>query len=675
MGSGSARRDLHLRERNIMNYLNVHPEKFQYRQEKLAIDLPIYEVFKRIYTAFPTVFFLESLGELGDFSRYSIIGFEPRNHITARKSQLTVDGTTHDVDNPLFALREIQQIQLPLSSFCGGLVGYISYEGTRYFEPTANFKDNPLFPDFEFGLYTDGIIYDKKTKDFFYFYLEESRKELIENVVRQPVHPEPFSFEELGPTTSEAEHKRIVETCLEHIKAGDIFQIIASVQFTYRTQGSLLHLYESLREINPSPHMVFFKFGERQILAASPELVVRFQVDHSGMLGNRIENFPLAGTTVRGITPREDATLATDLLEDPKERAEHMMLVDLGRNDIGRVSKFGSVEVTNFMGIKKYSHVQHIASEIEGEVREDKDAFDCIAATCPMGTVTGAPKVEAMKIANHLEKDPRGPYSGELGYISFNGDCAFCVGLRSLFAVGDFAYTQQGGGIVFDSTPEYEYREILRKGAGMTKALEQTKERSQAITQRSYTLEEIRIKLDRCGEKLLRAIAEQWKGESPNNNSLTPAQWYSKLFASVTQGLEDDTIRTYFASLQEDSPEIADILAGKSFKDSPDIYTYFTKNCTLSSENFIVLTKAITFQNHEVLELLQERFSWIQHVAYYKKDRGITLRKRDREATIITQAVELLSKLDVPEHVAWVLYTYVIFPIAFAIERQLGVTE
>ncbi|HDS11594.1 MAG TPA: anthranilate synthase component I family protein, partial [Candidatus Wirthbacteria bacterium] len=254
---------------------------------------------------------------------------------------------------------------------------------------------------------------------------------------------------------------------------GDVFQVVLSMQFHYRLRGNYLLIYDQLRQINPSPYLSYIKFGQREIITSSVDLVVRLRNDSSGLWGARIENFPLAGTTIRGQTPEEDESLFEQLVNDEKERAEHIMLVDLGRNDVGRVCNFGSVQVTQFMVPKRFSHVQHIESKIEGEVREDKDMFDCLRATAPMGTVTGAPKIEAMRIINNLEKNARGPYSGELGGFGLNGECIFSVGLRSLFISGEIAYTQVGSGIVHDSTPDYEYREIMRKSNGMLRAIKE----------------------------------------------------------------------------------------------------------------------------------------------------------------------------------------------------------
>ncbi|MEI6221413.1 MAG: chorismate-binding protein [bacterium] len=659
-----------------MTYLNLEQKSYTFTQKKLAINLPIYEVFKRIYSRFDTVYFLESLGELEDFSRYSIIGFSPRNHLSAKGQTLTVDGNDHQLENPFYALREINQVKIPQASFCGGLVGYLSYEGTRYFEPSVDFKNNSAFPDFEFGLYLDGIMYDKKTKDFYYFYLDTDRSEDVLNAVAKPVELQPFNFQDLGPNTTREEYNRMIDQCIEHIKAGDIFQVIMSVQFRYELSGSPLFLYENLRKVNPSPHMYFLKFGRRQLIGASPELVVRYQVDHTGMIGNRIENYPLAGTTERGKTPIEDEQLAAEMLKDKKERAEHMMLVDMGRNDIGRVSKFGSVEVPKLMVVKKYSHVQHIASEIEGEVRDDKDAFDCLAATAPMGTGSGAPKVEAMKIINNLEKDPRGPYSGEIGYFSFNGDCMFCIGFRSIFVDGNQAYSASGSGVVFDSTADYEYREILRKGAGMKITIEQTQQLSKKKLKKEYTLEELRENLDESGEKILYVLADIQREKAlahperlviPQSTDVEKKQWLQLVLKRIGSGIDNTEAQEFFSTISLDGKELQDILVGKYF-DNTGIIAGDPK---LNDRGITLLQSFLDTDRHDLLEPLQERCFWIQHVSRYKKERGIEIRKIEREKQLIAKMEKRSIELGIDPEMTRLLYIYVVLPMAFLIEEVM----
>jgi len=454
-----------------MKYFSIDPSKISYRKKILHNSLSIYELFKRAYQTFDSVVYLESLGEYSNFSRYSILLFDPYAHVEAFDNSLRIDDREFMVENPFDELRELKEIKVDSYEYCGGLFGYISYEGTKYLDAVSGFRQNEAFADFEFGLFLDGVLYDKQTGELSYFYLLEDRSQLVEKLSKQTLQLETFSYEDLGPNTSQDEYVAMINQCKEHINAGDIFQVIMSVQFQYRLKGCNMLVYDRLREINPSPYLSYIKFGKREIITSSVDLVTRVRRDPTGLIGRRIENFALAGTTVRGNTPEEDDRLFQELVKNEKERAEHMMLVDLGRNDIGRVCKFGSVRVTQLMIPKRFSHVQHIESQIEGEVMEGADMFDCVKATAPMGTVTGAPKIEAMKIINKLEKAPRGPYAGELGGFGFNGDCIFSVGLRSLFISGEQAYAQVGSGVVYDSTADYEYREILRKGKGMLAAM------------------------------------------------------------------------------------------------------------------------------------------------------------------------------------------------------------
>lgn len=636
------------------------------RTKPLHIKLPIYEVFKRLYTHYDTVFFLESLGELGDFSRYSFLGFAPAHHLIARDNTLTIDGATSNVDNPFFALRSImQQTHIPSETFCGGLVGNITYEGTKYFEPTINFPTHPDFPEFEFGLYLDAIIYDKKTKDFSYHYLAEDRSDELLAAVSSPVTLEPFSFRDLGANTTRQEYEAMIADSIEHIRAGDIFQIIMSVQFHYELTGSPLPIYERLRQVNPSPHMYFLKFGARQLIGASPELVVRFQADQTRKTGGLIENFPLAGTTRRGKTAEEDHALAEEMLADPKERAEHLMLVDLGRNDIGRVCEFGSVNVDKLMVVKKYGHVQHIASEITGTVRKDKDAFDCVAATSPMGTGSGAPKVEALKITNALEKYPRGPYSGEVGYFSFNGDCMFCIALRSLFVAGNHAYTQAGGGVVYDSNAANEYREAVRKGASMRTTLEDARILSRKQAQQEFSLDELRAELEKADENILHVLhaidcERQAAAETNEERLLPPKQWVTQLFQSIGAGLTDVAVQEHFASIRENSPEVTRLLTGSHFNGK-----------ALDEEQCTLLQYYFSTKRHDLLEALQKRNYWVQHVAYVKQQQGLPIRHLDRERDLIAKSSAAGENFGITPTLVHLMYQYIVLPIAFEIQEVI----
>jgi len=269
----------------------------------------------------------------------------------------------------------------------------------------------------------------------------------------------------VGDTLTQAEHRDAVLRVKDDIIKGYIFQCEVGFKTVYTIQGDTLRIYDNLRTMNPSPHMYYVKFGHQKVIGASPELLFRLRQ-------GEMETFPLAGTIRRGNSPAEDVQLARKLLNDPKEIAEHNMLVDLHRNDIGRVAEFGTVKVRNIMDIKRYSHVQHISSEIVGIIAHNEDMFSALASNFPAGTLTGAPKIEAMKIINEIEPDGRGPYGGALGHFGFNGDCTFAIPIRTIFLADEHAYVQTCGGIVYDSVPENEYEEIQRKLAGTKKALE-----------------------------------------------------------------------------------------------------------------------------------------------------------------------------------------------------------
>ncbi|MBI2430917.1 MAG: anthranilate synthase component I family protein, partial [Candidatus Levybacteria bacterium] len=268
----------------------------------------------------------------------------------------------------------------------------------------------------------------------------------------------------LGDTLTKKTHKKIVAEVKEEIKKGNVFQCEVGLKSEFEVEGNTLQIYEKLRKVNPSPFMYFVKFGNKKIIGASPELLF-------GLRNGEMTTSPLAGTIRRGKNEGEDQKLARTLLSDKKEQAEHNMLVDLQRNDMGKVAQFGTVKVRDFMSVKRFSHVQHISSEIVGIIKKGEDAFSALASNFPTGTLTGAPKIEAMKIIDRNEPQARGPYGGAVGHFGFNGDCTFAIAIRSLFISGNYAYTQTSGGIVYDSVAEKEYREIQRKLAAMKEAV------------------------------------------------------------------------------------------------------------------------------------------------------------------------------------------------------------
>lgn len=431
---------------------------------KFGEDIDFYGLFEKIEAQSENCFLFESLGEEGKFSRYSIIGFDPNHIISARNNILIYDKDTYDVENPYRALKEIMPAQTLSQNYTGGLVGYLGYDAANYFEPSLRVKTHNDFDQFIFGIYEDGLILDKLTNELFYFYYDKNRLDLLKRINNSAFKQSPLEIKFQKNTLSESDHAKIVEKVKEDIRSGKIFQCEVGFKSKYKISGDTLTIYERLRKVNPSPFMYYLKFGQKKIIGASPEILFSLR---DGQMTTR----PLAGTIKRGKDEKEDQQLARTLLNDPKEKAEHNMLVDLHRNDIGRVAKFGSVRLNNLMSIAKYSHVQHISSEIKGIIKNGEDMFSAVAANFPAGTLTGAPKIEAMKIIDQNEKEARGPYGGAVGHFGFNGDCTFAIALRSLFIAGEDGYTQTSGGIVYDSQPEKEYNELQNKLAAMKEVL------------------------------------------------------------------------------------------------------------------------------------------------------------------------------------------------------------
>jgi len=352
--------------------------------------------------------------------------------------------------------------------FAGGAVGYISYDAVRYWEKLPQQAADDLgFPDVEMGIFDDGVVFDHKQKRAYYYYYSENRLPEIEALVKQPVENEALTFQEPKVNVTQNHFERAVEKAKEYVKQGDIFQGVLSKRYDFQIKGDLTEFYQALRAINPSPYMYFFKMGKRQIVGSSPEMLVRVE-------NRTVETFPIAGTRPVVENPVENRRLAKELLADPKECAEHVMLVDLARNDVGRIAKFGSVRVPEFMQVHRYSHVQHIVSRVVGDLREEYDCYDALRAVFPAGTVSGAPKVRAMEIIEELEPSRRGPYAGAVGYFSYNGNADFAITIRTLFAEKDHAHIQAGAGIVADSVPEREWFETEHKAGALMKALQMT---------------------------------------------------------------------------------------------------------------------------------------------------------------------------------------------------------
>ncbi len=439
---------------------------------KLADDCDFFQLFRTIEKQYDSCFLLESLGEESHISRHYIIGFDPvqtiyaaDRHTLCVNDKRTQTATAYDSTNPYYDLRKIVPRNIISRGYAGGLVGYIGYDAVNFFEPQLNIKQSDYFEPFRFGVYLDGLIYDQVTGETFYFYYDSSRFAEIKALFDQePAAYGDIEVSYLGDTMSREEHAQAVLKVKQDICAGLVFQCEVGFKSHYKIKGDTLPIYAKLRELNPSPHMYYMKFGAQKIIGASPELLFRLR-------NGEMETFPLAGTARRGRSPREDVQLARILLNDPKEIAEHNMLVDLHRNDIGRVARFGTVKVRSLMDVKRYSHVQHISSEIVGLISYDEDMFSALAANFPAGTLTGAPKIEAMKIINQLESSGRGPYGGALGQFGFNGDCTFAIPIRTVFINGEDAYVQTSGGNVYDSNAADEYQEIVRKFSAMRDVL------------------------------------------------------------------------------------------------------------------------------------------------------------------------------------------------------------
>ena len=428
-------------------------------------------LFKKIEKHYQTCFFLESLGEDSHISRYSLIGFQPEKLIWAVKDTLFIQALDGEIEehksgNPYELLRSLIPQDIIARKYSGGLTGYLGYDAMNYFEPSLSIQASDMFEAFKFGLYEDGLILDKMTGEVSYFHYNNNRLDAIQKIIQSDYTGDlPVNVTPLGDTMSRVEHAEAVAKVKNDIVDGKIFQCEVGFKTRFKIAGDTINIYQALRESNPSPQMYYLKFGDQKVIGASPELLFRLRQ-------GEMETYPLAGTTKRGATPEEDRELAKTLLNDPKEIAEHNMLVDLHRNDIGRVAKFGTVKVRSLMDIKRFSHVQHISSEIVGIIADNHDMFSALASNFPAGTLTGAPKIEAMKIINAQESDGRGPYGGAVGHFGFNGDCTFAIPIRTLFCKGERAYVQTCGGNVYDSNPEDEYEEIQRKFAGTSKVLQ-----------------------------------------------------------------------------------------------------------------------------------------------------------------------------------------------------------
>ena len=375
-----------------------------------------------------------------------------------------------DESNPsdlFIKLREIlgeNRVNNNFNRLIGGLVGFISYDIVRHWENISDKYTELNYADFQFGLFNEGIIFDHEKERVYYYHSGDNNLKEVLELLNTEREIGTINYTEPISNINKETFENNVDIAKEYVRSGDIFQVVLSRKYEFKISGDLLSIYKSLRTINPSPYMYYFKSNDLNIIGASPEMLVR-------VTDNQIETFPIAGTRPRDEDMEKNKKLTEELLSDEKERAEHVMLVDLARNDVGQIARFGSVKVPEFMEVHQFSHVQHIVSKVIGELKDEKDCFEAIRAIFPAGTVSGAPKIRAMEIIQELEKESRGPYAGALGYFSKNMCADFAITIRTLVVKGNKAYIQAGAGIVADSVPEKEWFETEQKAGALIDAL------------------------------------------------------------------------------------------------------------------------------------------------------------------------------------------------------------
>lgn len=459
-----------------------------------------FEAYESISRAHTHCFLLESLTGPGELAETSVMGFAPRTIVRgyadrvefserrdggdaggAPSSYSYAEPSVVRTDDPVAELRRAAAPRTGRTRhrYAGGAVGVVSYDAVRLFEGVPEEAGPSRGPLFEFGLYDDGVLYDNAERRLHYF-AYAGRKETesaaarlrsqAEAAARGPPRPRGFCAGPVEANMGEGEFANAVRQAKRHVHAGDAFQVVLSRRYEFEAAaagaaaGGDLDVYAALRRLNPSPYMFHVRQGARLAVGASPEMLVR-------VTGRDVETFPIAGTRPVTGDAAADDSLARELLADEKELAEHTMLVDLGRNDIGRVCEYGSVRVDGLMQIRRFSHVQHIVSHVAGRLRDGADMFDAFAAVFPAGTVSGAPKVRAMEIIDGLEPCARGPYAGAVGYFSANGCCDFAIAIRAVFVDGRRGFVQAGAGIVSDSDPSAEFAETEHKAGAALQAV------------------------------------------------------------------------------------------------------------------------------------------------------------------------------------------------------------
>ncbi len=456
----------------------------------IEISCDTIEIYKKLKNISQNVFILESCEDVANMGRYSFLGFDPILEITAKDGKIKINsGTTIEIndESPHKYIRQIlDERKCPktpdLPPFTGGLVGYFSYDFIKYSVPKLNLdaKDDENFNDVDLMLFDKVIAIDNllnkvilmvniKTDDLKENYnnalLELEKIEHIIKFGECAKEQKGKLLSEVKPTFNKNQFMDMVLKAKKYIYEGDIFQVVLSNRLSADFSGSLIDIYEKLKRKNPSPYMFYFSSKDIEMAGASPETLVK-------VYDKKVMTYPLAGTRKRGVNESEDLALEKELLEDKKEIAEHNMLVDLGRNDIGKISEFGTVKVEEYMKILKFSTVMHIGSTVTGTVKPDKDALDAVDAILPAGTLSGAPKIRAMEIINELENEKRGVYGGAIGYLDFNGNIDTCIAIRLAFKKNDKIFIRSGAGIVMDSVPESEFEECINKAKSVVSVLE-----------------------------------------------------------------------------------------------------------------------------------------------------------------------------------------------------------
>lgn len=449
------------------------------------------EVLRLVQTLTKHCYLLESMEDTDRWGRYTFIGYDPALGLSCKNGVVRFTGEREETirtDTPQDLIRQVVEANRAprlagLPPFVGGLVGYFAYDFIQYAEPSLQLRaeDDAGFNDFDLMLFHKVIVFDHLKQKLFLIVnvrtgqadtaYEKALAELdrMEALLHegQPTRPEPLQLDgDFEALFSKSDYCRMVEKGKTHIVEGDIFQVVLSNRMSVKATGSLLDTYRVLRTLNPSPYMFYFSGDDIEMAGASPETLTRLE-------DGSLFTFPLAGSRPRGKTRAEDQALEADLLHNTKELAEHNMLVDLGRNDLGRISRIGSVHVEEYLNVLRFSHIMHLGSTVRGQIREDKSAVDAILSVLPAGTLSGAPKIRACQIIDELEGHKRGIYGGAIGYIDFTGNMDCCIGIRLAYKKKDRLYVCSGAGIVADSIPEQEYQECINKAKAVILAIRQ----------------------------------------------------------------------------------------------------------------------------------------------------------------------------------------------------------